>query len=340
MQRRNSLMLVAGICLTVVVSGIAGILWFASNITGEAPDPPLAEVTQISVPTPAPTPSPLRPAGNPLPMIPDADELLRSLATDLSAHPKLAAWLLNDRLVRRFVASVIAIAGGYSPRDELDFLQPIRPFIVLDDESSGLVIAPGSYQRYDTAAEVFTSLDTRGLIQLFHELKPAIDRAHSDLSWGDVDFEGRLREAVDHLLDVSVPSGQLAVERRVLTYSFADDRLEHLSDAQRQLLRMGPHNARRVQAKLHELWTAFGWTEPPTSAIAAPAVTGATEAPPPELPLVAEALDQRGESRPPVGAAPVPDLSDATVWADGESVQRVASPPPGPKASEAVASSR
>jgi hypothetical protein len=41
-------------------------------------------------------------------------------------------------------------------------------------------------------------------------------------------------------------------------FEFADPQLESLSDAQKQLLRMGPANAKRVRAKLREIETALG----------------------------------------------------------------------------------
>ena len=44
----------------------------------------------------------------------------------------------------------------------------------------------------------------------------------------------------------------------VRSYHFADPALEALSPAQKQLLRLGPGNARRVQAKLRELAPALG----------------------------------------------------------------------------------
>jgi hypothetical protein len=48
----------------------------------------------------------------------------------------------------------------------------------------------------------------------------------------------------------------------VLTYAFANQDLEQLSGAQRHLVRMGPDNARKIQAKLRKLRVAFGWPEP------------------------------------------------------------------------------
>ncbi len=50
------------------------------------------------------------------------------------------------------------------------------------------------------------------------------------------------------------PAGGAATKR----YEFADPALESLSDAQKQRLRMGPANAKRVTAKLREIQSALG----------------------------------------------------------------------------------
>jgi hypothetical protein len=47
------------------------------------------------------------------------------------------------------------------------------------------------------------------------------------------------------------------VVRAVVVYEYADPKLEALSPAQKALLRMGPRNVPRVQAKLRELAAAL-----------------------------------------------------------------------------------
>jgi hypothetical protein len=285
MQRDDRLFFVIGLCITLTIGGIAGILWFASSITGPEPGRPQVEVVPVKRPAPAPDPAMVVPASNPAPVMEGGDELVRRMAAELSTHPRLASWLVTDDLVRRFVSAVESVAGGYSPRDELDFLRPVRPFIVRDDDVAGLVIAAGSFRRYDLAAEVFVSLDTEGVLQLYRDMEPLIEETHRDLTWSDTDFDQRLREAIDHLLEVQVPAGQLMVERRTLTYAFADDEQERLTDAQRQLLRMGPQNARNVQAKLRELRRAFGWPEPTPPELVEAALVTAVEEPAPAAPV-------------------------------------------------------
>ena len=45
----------------------------------------------------------------------------------------------------------------------------------------------------------------------------------------------------------------IALKMSGIVYAYADPRLEGLSPAQKQLLRMGPENVKAIQAKLREI---------------------------------------------------------------------------------------
>ena len=50
----------------------------------------------------------------------------------------------------------------------------------------------------------------------------------------------------------------MALASKSVAYEFADPRLQSLSSAQRQFLRMGPRNVRLIQAKLREIAPLMG----------------------------------------------------------------------------------
>ena len=193
--------------------------------------------------------------------------LIRPLVEKLSSHPSFAAWLVTDDLMRRFVQSVNLSAGGYSPRDELDFLDPELPFVI-DRDGDRLLITNGSFHRFDLVAEVFASLNTRMVAALYQQIAPRAREMHHEISWFAPEFDLRLLEAIDHLIKTPIPASALRVERRAMTYAFADPSLEALTPAQKQLLRMGPRNARRIQNKLLEIKDALGLGSLPPKQIA------------------------------------------------------------------------
>ena len=246
-----------GIFIALLVIVIAAVAWWLRP--GGEGEP--VETVAVVTPAPAPTPTPgledrlsLRLAGTTLST---SDAVVRELAAGLSANPKLAAWLVNEDLARRFVASVDNIASGVSPQTQLEFLRPAEGFEV--DEKGGeiFVIDPSSYHRYDLPAQVFASFDTAGTVALYRELKPLIDEAYAEIGPRGRSFDDRLDAAFDQLLVVPVLEGSVRVNQLVVTYAWADEELEQLSSAQRHLLRMGPENVSLIQSKLGELRAAL-----------------------------------------------------------------------------------
>jgi hypothetical protein len=250
----SSVYKVAAVIFVVLAVGIlaAYLIWFAPD---RGPDPALDAERDLG-PTVMPTATPTleerlseRLAGVSLNT---SDAVVGEVVAALSSNPDFVGWLANEDLVRRFVASIDSIASGSNPRQQLDFLRPDTSFSV-EEQRGSLIIDPASYRRYDVAAEVFASLDSAGTVELYHELQPLIDEAYREISPPGRRFDDRLYRAIDHLLEVPVLSGGVPVEKKVLTYSYADERLESLSGAQRQFLRMGPDNVQRCQIKLRDL---------------------------------------------------------------------------------------
>ena len=238
--------------VALVVAGILACSVFiyfqiVGGMSGGDPPPPAAPPpTAPPPPEPAPEPTP------DLPALDASDEAVRSLVETLSEHPRLAAWLTPDNLARRFVAAVVAIANDENPRSHIEHLAPAGPFRVRENEGA-LAIDPASYDRYNTAAAVIDSLDEEQAPELYRRLKPLLDEAYKDLGYPDGNFDVALARAIDRVLATPVPPGDVEVERRVKNYRFVDPNLEALSQAEKQLIRMGPANARIVKEKLRRL---------------------------------------------------------------------------------------
>lgn len=257
MQQDDRIFVVVGAILVTAVALAAALMWLNAGISVDAPQRATVVVPQLA-PTPVTSLTPAAGVVEAANADDGDDGLFRAAVARLSTHPRLAAYLVNDRLLRRFVLAVDAIAGGYSPADEIEFLRPERAFIVREDEGR-LVIASGTYRRYDVVTEVFESLDSDGAIDLYRRFSPRLEEIYRQVGWANDSFDIRLREAVDHLLEVSAPTGQVEVEQRAIVYAFAEDDLENLTVAQKHLLRMGPQNVGIIQAKLRELRDGMGW---------------------------------------------------------------------------------
>lgn len=195
-----------------------------------------------------------------LPALKESDEWFRKRVKDFATHPKLAEWLKINNLIRRITAAVDNIADGISPRAHLKFLAPAKGFTVVKGPEK-LYLDPQSYRRYDLVADAFASLDAKGAVRIFRELKPLFQEAYRELGYPNQDFQQTLIRAIKELLGTPIVEGDIVVEQAVMTYQMVEEDLENLSDAQKNLLRMGPQNVRKIQNTLREMALALGFPE-------------------------------------------------------------------------------
>lgn len=200
----------------------------------------------------------------PLPPLDRSDPRVREEVSSLSGREEWVEWLAPEDLVRRFVASVTNVAEGQSPRAHVAHVAPKAPFVAetvsAEDGEAGetvLVIDEASYRRYDRLADVFASLDIGASVALYHDLEPLFEQAYAEIGDPRTTFRETLGEAIDRLLAVQVPGGDVELVRHATHYRFADPELEALSPAEKHLLRMGPANAEKVQQKLRFLRSAL-----------------------------------------------------------------------------------
>ena len=194
-----------------------------------------------------------------LPPLNESDALVRTLVLALSNNPVVAAWLLNDGLIRNFTVAVANIAEGTPPKKPLNALRSTAEFRVLERGGKSY-IEPRNYDRYTPVANAVASIDPAGAAKLYSTLKPRIEEAYAELGSPDRRFDQVLEQAIVTLLRTPTPDGpvQVVASDEGIGYAFADRRLERLSESQKPLLRMGPNNARLVKTKLREIALALG----------------------------------------------------------------------------------
>ena len=88
-------------------------------------------------------------------------------------------------------------------------------------------------------------------------MKPRIEDAHRDLGSAD-SLDRTLERAIVALLNTPSIDGSERLRPKGIGYGYSDERLESLSPAQKQLLRMGPRNVRVIKTKLREIALALG----------------------------------------------------------------------------------
>lgn len=191
-----------------------------------------------------------------LPPLDETDSLVRQLVGMLSSHPRVAAWLTTDQLIRNFTVVVINIADGQTPAKHLAAVRPAGQFSPAE-EGDTLILHPRNYQRYDDYADAVAGLDPEGTARLYATLKPRIQDAAAELGHPG-DFDAVLERAFVELLSTPVVEKQIELAPKSVAYDFADPRLQSLSSVQRQFLRMGPRNVRIIQTRLREIAPHLG----------------------------------------------------------------------------------
>jgi hypothetical protein len=253
-RRKGRILAILAILLLAVGAGVYFLFWRRTP----PPSTDARTATEQAV-APAAPPRPLPEAGEviDLPPIDQTDAIVRELVARLSSHPTVAAWLTTDKLIRNFTVVVENISNGRTPAGQLSKVRPTGGFQVREDRG-GLWIDPRTYRRYDKYADAVAGIDARGAARLYATLKPRIEDGYRDLGHPDGNVDKALERALIELMKTPVVDGDVALVSKSVAYEFADPKLQSLSSAQRQFLRMGPRNVRLIQAKLREIAPFLG----------------------------------------------------------------------------------
>ncbi|MFN3920449.1 MAG: DUF3014 domain-containing protein [Methylohalobius sp.] len=188
----------------------------------------------------------------PLPVsLSESDSWLRQELPVIDKNPQLTRWLNETPdLLRRFVVLVNETAQGRVAFKLFDFWAPQESIRIEEIGSGEYLLDPASYHRYDQLALAVEALDVELAWRLYQRLKPWINQVYGEFAQPGADFDQVLLQAIEHLLQTPQPQGDIRLIKQAVTYRYADPKLESLSAAQKQLLRMGPVNAAIIKHKL------------------------------------------------------------------------------------------
>lgn len=246
---RRGVWIAAAVAL-VIVGAVT--YWWLNRQPPAAPQS-TAETTE-AVPPPPPPALTAEPIAEPLDQ---SDAIVRQLVAALSSHPRVAAWLTTNGLIRNFVVVVENISMGTSPAGHLRVLRPTGPFRIISRDEE-IRVDPRSYDRYTGIADAVASIDAAGAANLYARIKVRAQEAYGDLGHTEP-FDAAMERAIVTMLRVPIVEESAELEETGATqYRYADPRLQQLNGAQKQLLRMGPANVRTIQAKLRQIAQAAG----------------------------------------------------------------------------------
>lgn len=181
-----------------------------------------------------------------------SDKAIEKALVGIANSDVITDFLVNEALLQRFVVTVTNVADGdIAPNDNI-IVPPNQPFRIYK-QADREWIDPASYKRYTPYVNAMESLDNERLIELFKRYETEIADTYEEIATSNDSFNEVLIDAINTLLDTPEVPMPVEVFTDSVVYKYKDERLENLSKPQKQLLRTGPDNMRRIKAKLREL---------------------------------------------------------------------------------------
>ena len=249
------------IVLVVAILAVAWVLWTTLQesepvetplemveevVVQPAELPPAEDIPRPAAPAPVDTAEASEPAEPPLPPLEESDSLMREQLAAAGIGPELDQMEAEENLVQLGVALVDGFSRGVVQYKLLPVKRPTQPFGV-EIKGQQLYMDPAGYARYDEYAEAIATLDTQALVGSFHRMRPLYEQAYAQLGMDPEAFDNAVIRMLDHVLQTPEIDEPIELTRKSVMYQYADPQLEQLSTVQKQLLRMGPQNLRRIK---------------------------------------------------------------------------------------------
>ena len=228
-----------------------------SVTTPPSAPPPAPVVTEIEELAPEPPPPLPAPVEEPLPRLEESDDAVRDAVGDIPLGAAGQQYLTPGNIIERSASVVYLMAQGDVPYKLLPISRPKASFLFSDDGTQ-VVTDPAGFARYDALTQWLESLDLESLLSSLEWFVPLFREAWSyygeDLAAFDM--------AVVIMLDLVIATPEVDLSetrliRKEAVWIFEDPAIEGLAPIQKQVLRMGPENAKVLKAKAAEargLW--------------------------------------------------------------------------------------
>jgi hypothetical protein len=193
------------------------------------------------------------------PSLPDldaSDPLIRDLVQEKQSSQGLSEWLKLDDLIRRSASFMDGLARGSVSEKIFPLGSPEGSFTTHRQDNM-IWLNAGNYERYNSVIKILLSIDMPMMAQFFHRVRPLLETAFAELGYRPRQMDGIILQTIDNILTTPVIVEPLKLTRESVTYKFADPDLEGLMPLQKQLLRAGPENTRRIQQQAKALREAL-----------------------------------------------------------------------------------
>ena len=185
-----------------------------------------------------------------LPPLDDSDAFVREQTSGVCLP---LAWMVADSLVRRASVLIENASRGDLPPRRGGLLPPLDTFPV---RRSGdrIFMDEAGYERFSPYLDELEAVHPHRLAGCIRTLEPLLRQALQELGYADGPRSG-IVAAIDQILAMPelIEGLRFELVQPKVLYQYANTRLESMSSLQKQVLRMGPRNVRRLKAYLRRL---------------------------------------------------------------------------------------
>lgn len=187
-----------------------------------------------------------------LPELDQSDAVVKEKLFKLNWRAGLAALFVTEDMLRNIVVQVDNIAQGQLVKDHQVFQPLSQSFQALEQDDQTYLLNISNFDRYVPYIQLLESVPPQQVIALYHHFEPLLQQAYHEQGYPEEDFTERLHQAINVLLSTPEVSYPLSLERPSVMYTFEDISTEQLPAAQKQMLRLGPDNQKRVKVLLKQ----------------------------------------------------------------------------------------
>ena len=177
--------------------------------------------------------------------VPEAEANAVTLLAGLSS--KLGELIGTPGLLRKIVAAVQLASEGESYLHLFSALRPGQSFEVIEKKRQ-LFIDPSSYARYDQLTELIANVDATRAAAAYQTLSPALEQLYGEVGRPGAKFSEALAKALSPVIHTQISDEPVEVVPKGLVYQFKDPNREGMDPTSKLLVRVGPVNARKLQA--------------------------------------------------------------------------------------------
>lgn len=159
-----------------------------------------------------------------------------------------AAILDNDNLIQRGAAAIDLLRRGQTPGQLIRLPRLQGEFAVTRTGKDTAVIDPAGYRRYDMPVATLLAVDPAVAASVFHRFRGLLEAAYAELGYPAANLDNALIAALEQVLATPVPDDAMALKRHEAVWRYADETMEQRPALQKQLMRTGPDNLRRIKA--------------------------------------------------------------------------------------------